>query len=111
MTEDTNVIRNYGNLLDELCNVVPDGLVGFFPNFEYMEDYILRWKQMGLLNRIMKNKVLFVESRINIPKNYIQNSIVCLFNIHFTFYRTYKSSRKLVTTEKEQCFYARQEEK
>ncbi len=44
MTEDTNVMRNYGNLLNDLCSVVPDGLVGFFPNFEIMEDYIVRWK-------------------------------------------------------------------
>ena len=34
MKDDTTVIRNYGNLLSQLSQVVPDGIVGFFPNFQ-----------------------------------------------------------------------------
>lgn len=30
------VIRNYGNLLVELCRVVPDGVVCFFTSYTYM---------------------------------------------------------------------------
>ena len=30
------VVRNYGNLLVELSGVVPDGMVCFFPSYEYM---------------------------------------------------------------------------
>ena len=30
------VVRNYGNLLVEMSGVVPDGMVCFFPSYEYM---------------------------------------------------------------------------
>ena len=30
------VIRNYGNLLVEMCTVVPDGVVAFFTSYVYM---------------------------------------------------------------------------
>lgn len=30
------VIRNYGNLLVEMCGVVPDGIVCFFTSYTYM---------------------------------------------------------------------------
>ena len=30
------VIRNYGNLLVEMCAVVPDGVVCFFTSYVYM---------------------------------------------------------------------------
>ena len=32
----TAVIRNYGNLLVEMCTVVPDGVVAFFTSYVYM---------------------------------------------------------------------------
>ncbi|KAH3856998.1 hypothetical protein DPMN_099595 [Dreissena polymorpha] len=34
--EDPAVIRNYGNLLVEMCSVVPDGVVCFFTSYIYM---------------------------------------------------------------------------
>ena len=73
MREDKNVIRNYGKLLIDLCSLVPDGLVGFFPSYKFMEDVVFQWNEMGLLNDIMKHKVLFIESR-----DYIQTSIVSM---------------------------------
>ena len=30
------IIRNYGNVLVELSSVIPDGMVAFFPSYEYM---------------------------------------------------------------------------
>ena len=30
------VVRNYGNLIVELSSSVPDGIVVFFPSYEYM---------------------------------------------------------------------------
>ena len=38
-----------------------------------MEDVVFQWNEMSLLNEVMKNKVLFIESR-----DYIQTSIVNL---------------------------------
>ena len=33
---DAAVIRNYGNLLADMCAVIPDGIACFFPSYEYM---------------------------------------------------------------------------
>ena len=35
----TAVVRNYGNLLASMCGIVPDGIVCFFPSYEYMVPY------------------------------------------------------------------------
>ena len=63
MVDNTNVIRNYGNLIIDLCKFVPDGLVVYFPSFELMEDFTFRWKKMSILDEIMANKLLLVETR------------------------------------------------
>ena len=47
----------------QLCKIVPDGIVGFFPSYRFMEDMICKWNEMGILNDIMTHKVLFIESR------------------------------------------------
>lgn len=57
------VIRNYGQLLLELSAVVPDGLVCFFVSYYYMEQTVAKWNDMGLLNLILNNKLLFVETQ------------------------------------------------
>jgi len=63
MREDANVVRNYGKLLIDLAQIVPDGIVGFFPSYRFMEDVVFQWNEMGILNEIMNQKVLFIESR------------------------------------------------
>jgi DNA excision repair protein ERCC-2 len=40
MREDANVVRNYGKLLIDLAIIVPDGIVGFFPSYRFMEDVV-----------------------------------------------------------------------
>lgn len=41
------IIRNYGNVVVELSSVIPDGIVAFFPSYEYMvstiNPYVLLW--------------------------------------------------------------------
>lgn len=64
-------MRNYGNLLIELCGIVPDGIVCFFPSYKYMEDVILQWNHMGILDQISEYKLMFIES-----KDVTQTSIV-----------------------------------
>ncbi|KAK2161713.1 hypothetical protein LSH36_111g05059 [Paralvinella palmiformis] len=41
--EDPAVIRNYGNLLVDMCAVVPDGVVCFFTSYTYMEYIVAAW--------------------------------------------------------------------
>lgn len=60
---DPSVIRNFGNLLVELSAVVPDGIVCFFTSYLYMEEVVSLWNEMNLLNPILTNKLLFVETQ------------------------------------------------
>lgn len=55
-------VRNYGALLIELSAHVPDGMVCFFTSYSYMEGIVVLWNEMGILNQLLKNKLLFVET-------------------------------------------------
>jgi DNA excision repair protein ERCC-2 len=57
------VVRNYGSLLIELSKVVPDGIVVFFPSYGFMKDLIVEWNQKGILEEILKHKLIFVETK------------------------------------------------
>ena len=59
---DPAVVRNYGNLLLETSKVVPDGIVCFFPSYLYMESIVAMWNEMGLLNEVLKYKLVFIET-------------------------------------------------
>ncbi|EAL73159.1 transcription factor IIH component [Dictyostelium discoideum AX4] len=59
---DTAVVRNYGALLVEVSAIVPDGIICFFTSYSYMEQIVSVWNEMGLLNNILTNKLIFVET-------------------------------------------------
>lgn len=59
---DTSVIRNYGNLLSEMCAIVPDGIVCFFVSYGYMESVIATWYEQGIIDLVLKHKLLFIET-------------------------------------------------
>ncbi|CAI9741824.1 general transcription and DNA repair factor IIH helicase subunit XPD-like [Octopus vulgaris] len=61
--EDIAVIRNYGNLLVDLCRIVPDGIVGFFTSYSYMETIVASWYETGIIDSLQKNKLLFIETQ------------------------------------------------
>lgn len=44
-------IRNYGKLLLECAQVVPDGVVAFFTSYSYMQEIVREWHTMGLLKQ------------------------------------------------------------
>lgn len=60
--DDTSVIRNYGNLLQELSRCVPDGIVVFFPSYTYMETLVATWAKTRLLDDLTKHKLIFMET-------------------------------------------------
>jgi len=60
--EDPAVLRNYGNLLVELCAAVPDGIVCFFTSYGYLENVVGVWYESGIINQVLKNKLIFSES-------------------------------------------------
>ena len=61
--ENTGVVRNYGSLLVELSTTVPDGIICYFPSAKYMEFVLIKWNESGILQRILDNKLIFVETR------------------------------------------------
>mmetsp|Transcript_15446 Transcript_15446/g.27960 ORF Transcript_15446/g.27960 Transcript_15446/m.27960 type:complete len:704 (-) Transcript_15446:3656-5767(-) len=60
--DDDAIMRNYGDLLVELADTVPDGIVCFFPSFKYIEDVVIKWNETGLLNRLLEYKLVFFQS-------------------------------------------------
>ena len=57
-----NGVNNYGKLIVELCKVVPDGIVGFFPSMPFLQEIIGYWSKFGILQTILEHKLLFVEA-------------------------------------------------
>ena len=63
--ENQGNIRNYGNLLVELSQVSPDGIVCFFTSYRYMEHIIIKWDEMGILQKVRENKLIYIETKDN----------------------------------------------
>lgn len=73
--DNMDILRNYGLLLLRMAEVytgkihvinpskaVPDGIVAFFTSYHYMESTVSVWNSMGLINQILRYKLLFVET-------------------------------------------------
>eukprot|EP00731_Ephydatia_muelleri_P027476 Em0019g349a len=60
---DAAVVRNYGNLLVDMSAVVPDGIACFFPSYEYMESVVTSWVDHGIMSKVQRNKLIFIETR------------------------------------------------
>ncbi|KAG1894495.1 uncharacterized protein F5891DRAFT_1255187 [Suillus fuscotomentosus] len=56
---DPAIVRNFGSILIEYSKIVPDGIVAFFPSYLYMESIVAAWNDMGILNKVWKNKLIF----------------------------------------------------
>ncbi|KAK1167238.1 ATP-dependent DNA helicase DDX11 [Acipenser oxyrinchus oxyrinchus] len=52
-----------GRILSNLCNVVPGGVVCFFPSYEYEKRVHAHWEQTGLLARLSAKKKIFQEPK------------------------------------------------
>jgi len=60
---DASVVRNYGELLIEVCATVPDGVVCFFTAYEAMERTVLAWNDAGVFTRVLEHKLVFIETK------------------------------------------------
>uniref|UniRef100_A0A023F3L9 General transcription and DNA repair factor IIH helicase subunit XPD n=1 Tax=Triatoma infestans TaxID=30076 RepID=A0A023F3L9_TRIIF len=61
--EDIAVVRNYGQLLVEICSVVPDGVVCFFTSYLYLESVVASWYDQGVIDSLQRKKLLFIETQ------------------------------------------------
>ena len=50
----------------ELSGIVPDGMVCFFTSYKYMEHVIVKWNEMGILQKVLENKLIFIETKDNL---------------------------------------------
>lgn len=50
-----------GRILCNLCNVVPGGVVCFFPSYEYEKQVYAHWEKTGLLTRLATKKKVIVQ--------------------------------------------------
>ncbi|XP_006891440.1 PREDICTED: putative ATP-dependent RNA helicase DDX11-like protein 8-like [Elephantulus edwardii] len=57
------MVDETGRILCNLCNVVPGGVVCFFPSYEYLRQVYTRWEQSGLLARLAVKKKIFQEPK------------------------------------------------
>ncbi|TKY64491.1 ATP-dependent RNA helicase DDX11 [Spatholobus suberectus] len=60
-----DMMRELGLLLCNLVTVVPEGIVVFFPSFDYESRVYENWEASGILERITKRKRVFREPRNN----------------------------------------------
>uniref|UniRef100_A0A8C2UCI4 DEAD/H-box helicase 11 n=1 Tax=Coturnix japonica TaxID=93934 RepID=A0A8C2UCI4_COTJA len=52
-----------GRILCNLCNVVPGGVVCFFPSYDYEKQVYAHWEKAGLLTRLATKKKIFQEPK------------------------------------------------
>uniref|UniRef100_A0A671VQQ6 ATP-dependent DNA helicase DDX11 n=1 Tax=Sparus aurata TaxID=8175 RepID=A0A671VQQ6_SPAAU len=52
-----------GRILSNICNVVPGGVVCFFPSYEYSRRIISHWEASGALTRLANKKKIFQEPK------------------------------------------------
>lgn len=72
---DSKLIDQTGQILANLCNVIPDGVVCFFASYPYMETVYKRWSTAeggNILQRIEKKKKVFQEPR---EANMVDNTL------------------------------------
>ncbi|KAL7982271.1 hypothetical protein Chor_009869 [Crotalus horridus] len=57
------LMEETGRILSNLCNIVPGGVVCFFPSYDYENQVYLHWGKTGLLNRLATKKKIFQEPK------------------------------------------------
>ncbi|ESQ34722.1 hypothetical protein EUTSA_v10009302mg, partial [Eutrema salsugineum] len=63
-TADTYSFQDtLGKSLEEICTIVPDGSLIFFPSYKLMEKLSTRWRETGQWSRLCLRKELFIEPR------------------------------------------------
>ncbi|OJD24952.1 hypothetical protein ACJ73_03679 [Blastomyces percursus] len=66
---DENMIIDLGRTIAALCRVIPEGVVVFFPSYDYLNQVLVIWKkqvpktQSSIIDSIEKSKVVFHESQ------------------------------------------------
>uniref|UniRef100_A0A674BR25 ATP-dependent DNA helicase DDX11 n=1 Tax=Salmo trutta TaxID=8032 RepID=A0A674BR25_SALTR len=57
------MMEETGRVLSNLCNVVPGGVVCFFPSYDYSRRILEHWEASGVLARLSSKKKIFQEPK------------------------------------------------
>jgi DNA excision repair protein ERCC-2 len=49
--------------LEELSQVVPDGMVVFLTSYSFLETMVRQWDTLGVLKRVLNHKLIFIETK------------------------------------------------
>ena len=77
--QDPSVIRGYGGLVSEICASVPDGVICFFVSYGQMEETVARWADQGVLDKIRRSKLVFIETKVR-QNIYIFFCLIVIFH-------------------------------
>mmetsp|Transcript_2735 Transcript_2735/g.5980 ORF Transcript_2735/g.5980 Transcript_2735/m.5980 type:complete len:832 (+) Transcript_2735:68-2563(+) len=70
LREDPSVVRNYAQLLEQLVQVVPDGIVCFFTSYRYLEQVVEKWYETGVIAKLLQHKLVFIETKDVVATTY-----------------------------------------
>lgn len=60
---DKGMMSQLGLALVNICTVVPDGVVAFFPSYGYLDEVVQAWQSSPVWERLAAKKAVFRESR------------------------------------------------
>ncbi|KAG5518111.1 hypothetical protein PMAC_003297 [Pneumocystis sp. 'macacae'] len=65
-----DILNELGNALINLCRVIPDGVICFFPSYDYLEEIIKKWhikqgRKLSIWERLEQIKKIFKEERFS----------------------------------------------
>ncbi|KAK8894256.1 TFIIH/NER complex ATP-dependent 5'-3' DNA helicase subunit [Tritrichomonas musculus] len=63
LRSNPNVAKSYGDLLLSYCQIVPDGIICFFPSYVYMQLILKAWNDSDLFNKVLQYKLIFMEAQ------------------------------------------------
>ncbi|XP_059191863.1 ATP-dependent DNA helicase DDX11 [Centropristis striata] len=61
--DSPRMMDEMGRILSNICNIVPGGVVCFFPSYEYSKRIISHWEASGALTRLANKKKIFQEPK------------------------------------------------
>ncbi|KAG2377868.1 hypothetical protein C9374_008953 [Naegleria lovaniensis] len=64
-----DLIKSLGRTIVNMCNIVPDGIVLFFPSYQFEKTVFQYWKSNGIIDSIEKKKKFLREASANEDPN------------------------------------------
>lgn len=60
-------MNELGQVLSNVCNIVPAGVVCFYPSYEYEQRMFEHFEKSGLIESLAKKKKVIQLNRYNLP--------------------------------------------